>query len=251
MRSSIRSSRGLSIRQLIERAGVTAPTVHHYVSLGLLPEPERPHRRMAYYDPACVERIAHIKALQSKRFLPLGVIKKLLDQGGAEGLRRADIGILQGMGDAETREPREEVLRRYPLGTSVLATLIRQGLVSGGNKPFSADEVEIVAAIYAMRQAGLDERLGFSAEGLGMYRRMLDSLIDTEFAGFNERVLGQVSSEDEVRLATAAIVGSSKILTMLHRRLVRERLDELSRANARPAPSRAQQRRPLRRRPGL
>ncbi len=67
--------RGLTIRQLVARSGVTALTVHHYVAIGLLPEPERPHRWMAYYDPACVERIAQIKTLQTERFLPLGVIQ--------------------------------------------------------------------------------------------------------------------------------------------------------------------------------
>lgn len=251
MQRAINSGRGLTIRQLIERTGVTAPTVHHYVAIGLLPEPKRPHRRMAYYDPACVERIAQIKALQTKRFLPLGVIKKLLDQRGASGLRETDIGILRGLDIVDAREPRTEVLRRYPVGTAVLAALIRGGLVSGGGKPFSADEVAIVAAVYTMRAAGLDERLGFSVEELGVYRRTLDRLIDTEFAGFNERVLGRVSPEEEIRLATTAIEGSSKILTMLHHRLVRDRLDELSRAIARPAPSRAKKQQPLRRRPGL
>lgn len=256
MRSSAKSlgekssRRGLTIRQLVERTGVTAPTVHHYVALGLLPEPERPHRRMAYYDPACVERIAQIKALQTERFLPLGVIKKLLDDGGSERLREADLRLLHGMDVADTREAREEVLRRYPLADAVVEGLVRQGLLSAGGKPFTADEVAIIGAVHAMRQAGLDERLGFSVDQLGFYPMILAKLIDLEFATFNEKVLGRVPPEEEVRLATASIDASSKLLTALHYRMVRERLDELSRASARPLSAGANRRRPLRRRPG-
>jgi DNA-binding transcriptional MerR regulator len=254
MRSSPKSlgekspARRLTIRQLVERTGVTTPTVHHYVALGLLPEPERPHRRMAYYDPSCVKRIAQIKALQAERFLPLAVIKKLLNDGGSERLHEADLRLLHGMDIADKREPREEVLRRYPLSDAVVEALVRQGLLSAGGKPFTADEVAIIGAVHAMRQAGLDERLGFSVDQLGFYPRILAKLIDLEFATFNEKVLDRVPPDEEVRLATASIDASSKLLTALHYRMVRERLGELSRASARPV-SAANGRRPLRRRP--
>jgi len=240
--------RGLTIRQLVRRTGVTAPTVHHYVALGLLPEPERPHRRMAYYDPACVERIAQIKTLQAERFLPLGVIKKLLNDGGSERIREADLRLLHGLEVADRREPREEVLRRYPLSDAVAEALVRQGFLSAGGKPFTVDEVAIVGAVHAMRQAGLDERLGFSVEELGFYPAILAKLIDLEFATFNGKVLGRVPPDEEVRLATASIDASSKLLTALHYRMVRERLGELSRTSARPV-SAANGRQPLRRRP--
>jgi len=215
----------LTIRQIVRQAGVTPATVHHYIALGLLPTPERPHRRMAFYDPACVERIARIKALQ-KRFLPLSVIKKLLDSGGAPGLREADARLLEEMDLADVRETREEVLRRYPVGEQTLAQLVKQGLVSAA-ATLSADEAAIVAAVHAMREAGLDERMGFSPEQLGFYRRILDQLIDAEFATFNEKVLGRVPPEEQVRLATASIEASTKLMTALHRRMVRERLAEI------------------------
>jgi DNA-binding transcriptional MerR regulator len=238
--------RGLTIRQLVARTGVTAPTVHHYIALGILPEPERPHRRMAYYDPACVARIAQIKALQTERFLPLGVIKKLLDDAGSERLREADLTLLHGMDVADRREPRQEVLRRYPLSDPVVKALVRQGLLSAGGKPFTVDEVAIVGAVHAMRQAGMDGRMGFSVDQLGFYPMILAKLIDLEFATFNEKVLGRVPPDEQVRLATASIDASSKLLTALHYRMVRERLGKLSRASARPV-STASGRRPLRR----
>jgi DNA-binding transcriptional MerR regulator len=54
------------------------------VAQGLLPEPARTGRNMAYYDPSCVERIEFIKNIQAGYSFPLSKIKALLgrrDQG--------------------------------------------------------------------------------------------------------------------------------------------------------------------------
>ena len=52
--------------------------IRFYIREGLLPDPERPARNVAYYDPSCVERILLIKELQQKRYLPLSVIKAIV-----------------------------------------------------------------------------------------------------------------------------------------------------------------------------
>ena len=64
-------------------------TVRHYLREGLLPEPVKTSRNMAYYPPEFVERIRLIKQLQEERFMPLRVIKELLDaaDGDVERLR--------------------------------------------------------------------------------------------------------------------------------------------------------------------
>jgi DNA-binding transcriptional MerR regulator len=222
--------RGLTIRQIASQAGVTSATVHHYVSLGLLPTPERPHRRMAFYDPVCIEQIARIKALQ-KRFLPLSVIKQLLDSGGDRGLREADAKLLEQMDLTETKEARDEVLRRYPVEPHVLSVLAEQGLITG-NETLTADEVAIVAAVHQMREAGMDERMGFSAAQLDFYCQIIEQLIDREFATFNEKVLGRVTPAEEVRLARISIDASTRLITALHHRMLREHLAEIVKFHA-------------------
>ena len=71
----------LRISQLVKKAGVSAPTIKHYVKEGLLPQPVKTSRNMAYYDDSCVERINLIKRIQKERFLPLDVIKRLIESG--------------------------------------------------------------------------------------------------------------------------------------------------------------------------
>ena len=58
-------------------------TIKHYLREGLLPEPVKTSRNMAWYPREFVERVQLIKQLQEERFLPLKVIKEVLEQGGA------------------------------------------------------------------------------------------------------------------------------------------------------------------------
>ena len=73
---------GLKMSELAGASGVSAGTIKHYLREGLLGadgEIVRTSRNMAYYPPEFVERIRRIKRLQEERFLPLRLIKGLLD----------------------------------------------------------------------------------------------------------------------------------------------------------------------------
>ena len=61
----------MRMSQLVEASGVPGATIKHYLREGLLPEPVKTSRNMAYYQPETVDRIAVIKRLQEERFMPL------------------------------------------------------------------------------------------------------------------------------------------------------------------------------------
>jgi DNA-binding transcriptional MerR regulator len=69
---------GLRMKELSATAGIPKSAILHYLAQGLLPEPIRTGPNMAYYDPACIERIEFIKAMQKKYAFPLSKIKMLL-----------------------------------------------------------------------------------------------------------------------------------------------------------------------------
>ena len=75
----------LRISELADAAGVSAGTIKHYLREGLLPEPVKTSRNMAWYPREWVERVKLIKQLQEERFLPLKVIREVLEQGGNGG----------------------------------------------------------------------------------------------------------------------------------------------------------------------
>jgi len=68
----------LKMKELMEASGETKATILHYVKEGLLPEPVKTSRNMAYYHESCIERIQFIKQLQFKHQLPLSSIKAVL-----------------------------------------------------------------------------------------------------------------------------------------------------------------------------
>ena len=70
----------LKMRELADASGVSAGTIKHYLREGLLPDPVKTSRNMAYYPPDCVARLRLLKRLQEERFMPLKAIKRVLDE---------------------------------------------------------------------------------------------------------------------------------------------------------------------------
>ncbi len=75
---------GLKIGEIAKKSGVPPSTIRYYVRQGLLPEPDKVNKSMAYYDERCIENILAIRHLQERKYFPLSVIKNILrrmDQG--------------------------------------------------------------------------------------------------------------------------------------------------------------------------
>ena len=79
-RSTGENNEMLRMGELARASGVSAATIKHYLREGLLPEPVKTSRNMAYYPAEFVDRIKMIKQLQEERYMPLRVIKDLLEE---------------------------------------------------------------------------------------------------------------------------------------------------------------------------
>jgi DNA-binding transcriptional MerR regulator len=139
----------LKISELAERAEVPVATVRHYLREGLLPEGVKTSRNMAYYPPEFVERIRLIKRLQEQRFMPLRVIKELLDSANGDLDRLtafADSGdaLLQRALGPDERTPEEEILRRFEIPERALRRLAEVGVLSPNDEGYSQTDVNIV-----------------------------------------------------------------------------------------------------------
>jgi DNA-binding transcriptional MerR regulator len=79
MRNSDMAKRGLMrISEVAKATCVSLPTIHYYTREGLIFPSLKTAHNMAYYSQDSVKDIQLIKDLQSKRFLPLHVIKLIL-----------------------------------------------------------------------------------------------------------------------------------------------------------------------------
>ena len=216
----------LKISELSERSGVPVATIRHYLREGLLPEPVRTSRNMAYYPPEFVERIRLIKQLQEERFMPLRVIRELLERGDAEPDRlRAMIELEdrileQALARERERVPADEVARRYEVPAEVLERLAELEVLSPSAGGYSPSDVRIVEAISRFRAGGYDERLGFTVYDTLRYKRALEGIVREEVEVLLERLPGGMDTDRAVALIEAGVGPLNDLVAALHTKLL-------------------------------
>jgi DNA-binding transcriptional MerR regulator len=216
----------LKISELAAAADVPFATVRHYLREGLLPEPEKTSRNMAYYSPELVERIRLIKQLQEERFLPLRVIRELLDSGDGDPERlRALIDledrILESaLAGERKRVSAREVKRRYDVPKEVLDRLAELEVLSPDGRGYSPSDARIVEAISRFRAGGYDERIGFTVYDTLRYKRALEGLVKEEVDVLMERLAGEMDPDRAVELIEAGAEPLQDLIAALHTKLL-------------------------------
>jgi DNA-binding transcriptional MerR regulator len=195
----------LKMSELAERSGVSAGTIKHYLREGLLPQPVRTSRNMAYYPPGFVERIRLIKRLQEERFMPLKLIRTVLE-------------------DAERpRIPRAEVLDRYEIPANVLDRLEEIGVLTpDARSGYDPDDLQIIEAIVHFRAGGYDEQLGFTVYDTLRYREALEPLVREEASILLERVAGDERAVEIIRAGREPL---RDLLGALHSKMLLSELE--------------------------
>jgi DNA-binding transcriptional MerR regulator len=209
----------LKMRELAAASGVSPGTVKHYLREGLLPEPVRTSRNMAYYPPDFVDRIKLIKQLQEERYMPLKLIKGMLDKDPDRARRLVELEdrvlerALEGEGK---RMSAAEVRRRYDMPKEVLDRLGELGVVSPSSRGYSASDVRIVEAVSRFRAGGYDERIGFTVYDTLLYKRAMDELVKEEVHGMLDRLAGEMDAEAAADLIAAGAGPLDELIGALH-----------------------------------
>jgi DNA-binding transcriptional MerR regulator len=189
----------LKISELAHRSEVSVGTIKHYLREGLLPEPVKTSRNMAWYPPEFVERIQLIKELQERRFMPLKAIK----------------GLLELEGEA-TRVSAAEVKRRYGLPQEVLDRLAELEVVSPNSRGYGASDIRILEAISRFRAGGYDERIGFTVYDTLRYKRAMEELVKEEVEVIMERLGGEVDADRAAQLVEKGAEPLRDLISALH-----------------------------------
>jgi DNA-binding transcriptional MerR regulator len=189
----------LKMRELSEASGVSSGTIKHYLREGLLPEPVKTSRNMAYYPPEFVDRIRLIKQLQEERFMPLKLIKGMLDKDPdrARALVELEDRVLERVLAAEgtKRMSAAELRRRFDIPKDVLDKLVELEVVTPNSRGFSESDARIVEAIARFRAGGVDERIGFTVYDTLRYKSALDQLVKEEVHVLMDRLAGEMDPD--------------------------------------------------------
>jgi DNA-binding transcriptional MerR regulator len=216
--------------QDLERAtGVGRETIRFYIREGLLPQPERPSRNVAWYDESFVERVGLIKELQQKRFLPLQVIKSIVGNDAepsrdeVKALLELDGKLFPAVGGG-TEMPAErltDVARRTGLKAAEIRQLADIELVEietrEGNQWLDDTAIRIVEVWAKIRQAGYTSDLGFSPETMRIYVDFVRWLAREELRNFTHGVTGRVDVETSVQMAESGINLVNQIIALFRK----------------------------------
>ena len=214
----------LKMKELAERSGVSAGTIKHYLREGLLPEPVKTSRNMAYYPPEFVERIRLIKQLQEERFMPLKLIRSVLDDdperaARARGARGPDPRArAPGRHAAGCRAA--ELRRRYDIPQEVLDRLAELEVLTPNSRGYGERDVQIVEAISRFRAGGYDERIGFTVYDTLRYKRALEELVKEEVQVLMDRLAGELEPDRAAELIEAGVEPLRDLIAALHQKLL-------------------------------
>lgn len=217
---------------LARLSGVPAATIKHYLREGLIPRSlTKTSRNMAVYDPALAERIKRIKTLQREHFLPLRVIKSVLDGGPSAADDAATAAAIErtltSMTGGEARTEREllaggaspDELRFFESIRVVRPTR------RGDERVFAAEDVALLRVLGAARRAGITPEM-LPAGIVATYMRAIQDLVKVELELFRVGVVPHAGA-DLASLTSAATRLSEELVVLVRRKLLLPTLQRL------------------------
>jgi DNA-binding transcriptional MerR regulator len=229
----------LRISELAALTEVPPASIKFYIKEGLLPPPVKTSRNMAYYDETFVEKIRLIKELQAQHFLPLRVIRDIINQNNGNGSIEETKALLdlkgyllgRPIGDRKDPLPEKEVIRQYNTYEEELESLRRMRIVTpwqeGDERMYGGDDLDFLEALENNRRLGFTREIGFQVEDLEIYLKNLEVLAKEEVKLLVSRTASKLSTEEIRRLAERGIRGLGPLLVVLRRKMILKVLAEL------------------------
>lgn len=224
----------MKMNELVRRTGVRKATIHFYISQGLLPKPRKTERNMAYYDETYVDRIALIKELQVRWFLPLNIIKDVISRTDGK-LSPSELDVIKTgsrwliHSEEHRRKYKPHTLNQLSLKTGLPAEDIldmeRQEIISStqgksGTRTYRDIDIRIAEAFAAIRKVGFTKERGFDVSGFRFHSDLISMLAVEEVKDFARR-LADRSLDDPKFLPKLAEKGMESInvyISHLHRK---------------------------------
>ncbi len=166
----------LKISEVAKAAGVSTQAVHYYLREGLLTPPVKTSPNMAYYSPVVIDEIKLIKELQKERYLPISVIKIIIE-AKRRGQEAGHVEKMQSMmkqlfSGYDTENPGElltvsDFIKSTGLPETAVLKLEEMGLLTPSRAPAGSHYDKTDERVGRMFKKLLD--LGLTLEDLSIY----------------------------------------------------------------------------------
>lgn len=232
--------KAMKMKELSEATGVNSATIRYYINQGLLPQPHKTHKNMAYYDERYIALVNLVKKLQKEYFLPLDVIKQAIDEVGhdrapymvheiVDKLVQDKEGTWSGPADPnhEKAMSRAELVAASGLCAKDFDAAVEAGfLLKNDSGLFDRENIQ-VAMMLAQLRSQLTEEKGFSSEFFIMHFKTLEALVNKELSLFmNNMQSGNLSMDDVNQYALKSFDLFHKLSPILHKRLINKKIKD-------------------------
>ncbi len=206
----------MRMKELEARSGVNRETIRYYLREGLLPEPTRTSRNAARYTDAHLEQLAAIRRLQDERFLPLAVIRTML-QPAANANQPHNLSLPDLEADLRlrlsrrNREPEalDKLANRLQLSLADLEAMIEVGLLrcdgSGTDRLIFGEDIPLAEGAAALSATGISTAAGFDPRDWSIYLNMAHWLANEELRIFAAHMPITTSREALTETAERAV----------------------------------------------
>ncbi len=215
------SDPGLKMQELVAATGVPKSTILHYLNEGLLPEPVKTSRNMAFYSPACVERLTFIKVMQSKYRLSLAIIKQFLQEGKI-GPELEPILELRSFIFSRPEDQELLDLEAFSRATGLTAQEVEEMQSTGLLLPLEPDrfDAEDLTIGRVLKRCG---ELGIGLEAASFYPRLAREIVDHEMA-VRDRLVKGLSLEANATLTLELTRGARALRPYIIDRMFQHRV---------------------------
>lgn len=150
----------LKISEVAKAADISVSTVKYYVKEGLVSIACKTGKNMAYYSPESIERVKLIKSLQSEKYYPLSVIKRIVESRADS----AEAQLLYTINKADESDyydtlPLAEAAKEAGLKSKELTAIIDAGLItpqkSGRTKLCGQGDLRLMKLVRRRLEAGI------------------------------------------------------------------------------------------------
>jgi DNA-binding transcriptional MerR regulator len=226
---------GLKMKELAAATGAPKSTILYYLAEGLLPEPHKTSRNMAYYDPASVGRIKLIQQMQERHRLTISEIKGCLEDAERGSEPNAYLKL------------NEEVFG--PLGTQRL--LDAKGFCrETGLSADQLEELQQARLLLPLTEGRFDEQdvsmgcmyqdalnFGIRPRDLSYYAEFGEKIVDQEMA-LRNRMTGRLPYPQDASATTAMVKNARMCRAYIIDRLFQQRVAAMKNLKEEPAPRR-------------
>jgi DNA-binding transcriptional MerR regulator len=223
------------MKELEAATGVGREAIRYYINEGLLPEPERPKRNVAFYSDEHVTRIRAIKHLQEKRYLPLSVIRNLLEHDASAALTAGTAmpgielllpALVDGVSPGAPRSV-DAVAADSGLTVAELREMAALEVIAISERDTVDFRDAAIAEVWGgLRAAGFTPELGYLTAELALYTETLRWLAKEEVGRFLGRLSGRVPTREGAELGAEGVRLGNELIALLRSRAIIEALNE-------------------------